>query len=144
MRALPAAIVARHPTACEETTKPLVAEVRDFFSPDVEDLRNAELPEGFYINLQVDFGVKGQAGSDLFQIQTCDVRWIQDRVKEGIYPGLFHLVVERFDFEKIEEFLMEKAAECRGDSWEEIASELSYLGLWERSDSRISRSLLTP
>jgi hypothetical protein len=115
------------------------AEIRAIESPDVHDLPTyaPEHPEHFGFMLRLYVGPMDGPGEESFDIQVCTPKWLTHRYGEdATINGRHHLIVFKYQWTAIEDFVREFVASCSGDTWREIASKLSRLGYWEFEDYR--------
>jgi len=114
------------------------AALRRLHSPDVRDL-NAWTPHGhdFSILVQLLVGPDGDVGEESFDITLCTPGWLADQVyKYGILDARHHLVVDSYDYDRIETYLRNRVSELNESSWEKLAAKLGRLGRWEFEDYR--------
>jgi len=115
------------------------AVLRDLHSPDASDLKSyvPDEPTCFSILLQVFVGSDDSPGQDSFDVVVCTPTWLAKKVlpgEGGILVGRHYLIVEDYDFERIEHFLMQYVNRCTGETWQEVAEKVGRLGKWEFED----------
>lgn len=77
-------------------------------------------------------GADNAEGEESFDLTLCTVDWVRRQIEgDQLFDGRHHLIFESFDFDVFERFLKRRVAECRGDSWSEVAAKLSLIGRWE-------------
>jgi hypothetical protein len=112
--------------------------LKGYYGPRVDDLEsyNPTDPSCFGFTLQLLFGPEEEASEESFAVVICTPRWLEGEIEAngGVLMGRHYLLVNRFDSERIKKFLVNYAAGCTGDSWDEIAKKLGRLGLWEFED----------
>jgi hypothetical protein len=113
------------------------ASLRYLHCPDVHDL-STWVPDGdFAILVQLLVGPEGEEGEESFDITLCSLGWLADRVQEDdVVDGRHHLIVDTYDYNRIEEYLRERVSACEGLSWKEVGEKLGRLGYWEFEDYR--------
>jgi len=115
------------------------AEIKRLHSPDVSNLVTyvPEDPGDFGFLLQIMAGPVGQNGEESFDVTVCTALWMGNHLgPEGILPGRHYLVVNSYDYRRLEEFLRHFVARCSGSTWGEVANRLARLGKWEFEDYR--------
>ena len=114
------------------------AELRRLHSPDVADLASWS-PDGdqFAILVQLMVGPAGGRGEESFDLTLCGSGWLAHRVRtERIVDARHHLIIDTFDYDRIERYLRQRVADCEGESWAEVARQVGRLGKWEFEDYR--------
>ena len=115
----------------------MTPEVKRLHSPDVAELAAYVPPDpgDFGFLLQVMVGPIGRDAEESFDVVVCTARWISNHLgPEGILVGLHHLVVDTYDYGRLERFLRQRVSECRATTWEQIAARIGRLGRWEFDD----------
>jgi hypothetical protein len=113
------------------------AEVKRLHSPDADDLERyvPDDPVKFGILIQVMAAPRGVDGEESFDVLVCTPSWIADRMAPNeIVVGRHHLLVERYDFAALQQFITQFAERCVGECWDEAAQRLARLGKWEFED----------
>lgn len=94
------------------------------YLPDEED--------NFGFVLRAMVGPLGEEGEESFDITVCTPQWLMGRYKTSeVLLGLHKLIVFRYDYVRLRQFIEKYLMRCSGDSWEEIAQKVSLLGQWE-------------
>lgn len=94
------------------------------YLPDEED------KFGFVLRAMV--GPMGEDGEDSFDITVCTPKWLMERYGTSeTLLGLHKLIVFRYDYIRLRQFIEKYLMRCSGDSWEEIAQKVCLLGQWE-------------
>jgi hypothetical protein len=99
------------------------ATVHRFHSPDV-DLYTFSPgdPEDVGLLVQIMAGPAGGPGEESFDVVVCTPRWLARWTREhGPLMGLYHLVVERYDFRQVRRYLTEAVEKLDAPSWRELA-----------------------
>lgn len=113
------------------------AELRRLHSPDVSDLTSWSPDGDFGVLVQLMAGPEGGPGEESFDITLCTAGWLAGRVRlEGIVDARHHLLVDSYDYDRLERYLSERVSACEGESWSEVAMRLGRLGKWEFEDYR--------
>jgi hypothetical protein len=61
--------------------------------------------------------------------------WLAERLRSHEFiVGRHHLIVGRYDYEKLRDLVRSLCAECRGETWQEVAERLGRIGKWESED----------
>jgi hypothetical protein len=113
------------------------AALRRLHSPDIDDLSayHPEREDDFGFLLQVFAGPEGGDGEEAFDLILCTPKWLERKhSRSDLVFGRHHLIVFRYDYARlVREFeLLCESAE--GDSWRDVAMELSRFGRWEFED----------
>lgn len=112
-------------------------EIKNYTSPDILDFKHFVPTDEklFSFLLELEIGIKGKQGADLFEIQVCTPQWLLDNYK--ISDVVFcrnRLIVFEYDFENIITKIKQFISTVSGNSWEEIAIKLARIGRWEFED----------
>ena len=92
-------------------------------------------PHDFGFLLQIMAGPVDEEGEESFDVVVCSARWLTHHLgPDGILVGRHHLIVDSYDYPKLERFLRDCFERCSGSSWEEVAAKLGRLGKWEFED----------
>jgi len=113
------------------------AEIKRLHSPDVHDLSTyvPEEPERFGLLLRIIAGPVGTDGEESFDVVVCTARWISGHLgPEGMLVERHYLLVDSYDYRRLESFLGRYVDGCVGTTWEEAALKLARLGMWEFED----------
>ena len=113
------------------------AKIKRLHSPDVPNVETyvPEDPRDFGFLLQIMVGPGGGEGEESFDVVVCSARWISHHLgPEGILVGRHYLVVDSYDYPRLEGFLRRYVDQCSGSTWEEVAFRLGRLGKWEFED----------
>jgi hypothetical protein len=111
--------------------------LKHMHSPDVLDLDSyvPADPTCFGFLLDAMFGPEVGEGEESFSLIVCSPAWLAIKVEsQGIVDGRHHLIVKEFDSKQIRSFLETYASSCTGQTWGEVARQLSRLGKWEFED----------
>ncbi|MGV8972817.1 MAG: immunity 8 family protein [Rhodoglobus sp.] len=112
------------------------AEIRSIFSADVEDLDNFR-PSGdvFSVPIRVQIGPAGAPGEESFDLTVCSVRWLAQQVEHTpVFDARHHLVVREFHWPVVLRYIEGRVARCVGETWGDVAQQLSRFGYWEFED----------
>jgi len=94
-------------------------------------------PEDCWVVVMADIGTADSPGYDEFTFYVCTIKKLQAIVDgDGACFGKHLLVVNRFDWNLVEQAINDLCDSIEGDSWEDIASKLSRYGQWEFQDYR--------
>ena len=104
-------------------------------SPDVRVLAWWTPVGDFGILVQLMVGPNDGPGQESFDITLCTTGWLSERVKEhGILEARHHLIVDSYDYGRIEQYLGRRVSELEGESWGALANKLGRIGYWEFED----------
>lgn len=109
------------------------AVIKSYHSPDVIDLDNY-LPDNdaFCVLLELYIGTDEEIGEEQFMIKVCTPQWFVEHYKENdmiFCHGV--MIVFKFDFELIMKRINHFVNTKEGDTWSEIATEISRYFIWE-------------
>ena len=102
-----------------------------------------ENPDYFFAIVDMDIGLEGSEGGDLFNLKVCTPRWFEDHemtirpndpTHEAVRKNMFgrhYLFVSSFDEAKIEEEVQRLVHRVEGKDWNELALRLSQFFAWE-------------
>jgi len=113
------------------------AEIKRIHSPDVKDLRSfiPEEKDSFCVLLQLMMGPKGQMGEESFDLQVCTPKWLLSRYRnDDVMFGRHLLIVFEYNYNLIIDALQKYCDTCVGETWNEIAVQLSRVAKWEFED----------
>jgi len=113
------------------------AEVRRFHSPDILSLEEyqPEDPEIFGFLLQVLAGPDDGPGEESFDVVVCSPRWLASDLGDGgMRWGRHYLLVGRYDWPSLKQFVTAHFEAVEGDTWREVAEQLGRFGRWEFED----------
>ena len=115
------------------------AALKGLHSPDIADVKTY-LPddeENFGFVLQAMVGPMDAEGEESFDIVVCTPKWLMENYEPSdILLGLHKLIVFKYDYRRLSQFIEKYLMHCTGDSWEEIARKVSLLGQWEFENYR--------
>jgi hypothetical protein len=115
------------------------ATVRRFHSPDALDLDSfvPNDPGDVAILIQAMVGPADEPGEESFDVVVCTPRWIERLVREGgPLLGRHNLIVEKFDSSEVREHLTRLIEAETAPTWEELATRIGRIGMWEFEDYR--------
>lgn len=115
------------------------AVVRRLHSPDVHDLE-AWAPEDsgcFGLLVQAFVGPRGGEGEESFDFIVCSPEWLaRKHGKDAAVLGRHHLLLFKYDIEKIRKAIESVVERAEGSDWEEVAGKIARYGQWEFEDYR--------
>jgi hypothetical protein len=107
-----------------------IADVETYL-PDEED--------NFGFVLRAMVGPMDGEGEESFDIIVCTPRWLLEKYgTSDVLLGLHKLIVFKYDYLRLRQFIEKYLMHCSGDTWQEIAEKVSLLGLWEFEGYRSS------
>jgi hypothetical protein len=121
-----------------EIEKMITAEIKRLHSPDILDLATyePEVADTFGFLLQIMAGPSGGDGEESFDVTVCAPQWLAERIGPSVLIGRHHLIVSRYDFRRLKQFLENYCSKCTGNTWQEVAQQLGRIGKWEFEDYR--------
>jgi len=94
------------------------------YMPDKED------NFGFVLTAMV--GPMDSEGKESFDITVCTPQWLKERYGTSeVLLGLHKLIVFRYDYVRLRQFIEKYLMRCSGAGWEDVAQKVSLLGQWE-------------
>ena len=94
------------------------------YVPDEED--------NFGFVLQAMVGPMDEQGAESFDVTVCTPKWLAGRYGTSeILLGLHKLIVFRYDYVRLRQFIEKYLARCSDDSWDKVAHKIGLLGQWE-------------
>jgi hypothetical protein len=110
------------------------AVLKGLHSSDVADVE-AYMPnevDNFGFVLRAMIGPLDGEGEESFDIIICTPKWLLEKYgPSDILLGLHKLIVFKYDYRRVREFIEKFLMRCSGDTWEEVAQKVSLLGQWE-------------
>ncbi|MFQ1050094.1 Imm8 family immunity protein [Avibacterium avium] len=88
----------------------------------------------FYVDIFLCIGPDDNTESmNYFDLLVCTTEWL--RLYKNKPEILRHtMIVDKYDFNQIKDYIIACIDECDGDSWDEIALKLSRYFFWEFED----------
>ena len=118
-------------------TAPMNAQLKWLHSPDIHDLEKyqPENPGEFAFLLQAMVGPEGEEGEESFDIEVCTPKWLEEHYGvDDVVVGRHHLIVRKYDYERIVDAIKRFLRGCSGENWEEVGGKVARLGKWEFED----------
>lgn len=113
------------------------ASLKRIHSPDVysvDDFSPA-LRDNFCLLIQAMFGPEGSDGEESFDITLCTPKWLEGHLQNSqVMSGRHYLIVREYNIVAIRDFLLSYGRQCHGETWRDVAQQLSRLGKWEFED----------
>jgi hypothetical protein len=110
-------------------------ELRSLRSPDLPGLEDGQIPadpECFHIRIQAFVARVGEdtpIEDEGFTFLLCTPRWLEREAREAGYAlGLHHIVVPRFDYQRIWRIIAVLCEHVDGPDWQWVAGELGRYG----------------
>src|SRR5258708_1895903 len=89
-------------------------------------------PKCFSCALQLIVGVHNHGGGESFQLTICTPQWLEENYpEEDIVIGKNLLIVFDFNRPRIVQWFNHFIERCTGETWADIAKQISYIGVWE-------------
>lgn len=111
-------------------------ELKSIASVDVDDLTTWQ-PDGddFSITLDLEIGVRGEPGADLFHLYVTSPAWLQRSLAGGgMADGRHTLITTAYGYAKVLAWIDGVLARCAGADWAEISARLARYFAWEYED----------
>ncbi len=118
------------------------AEIRSILSAEIENVwtysPDPTKPFCFTVNLLLS--LPGEEFVEWFYVTVLNSLAIAEMCEGGSYYRAYaSVVMERFEFDVFERFVTEFISRCEGDTWEEIARQISQLASWEMESQFVDR-----
>jgi hypothetical protein len=110
------------------------AVLRGTHSPDILDLPTykPENPDSFGFLLQLFIGPEDGDGYESFDVMICTPQWLSEQHgKEDIVIGRHHMIVFEYNYQRIIQRIDRYIQSCTGETWQEVAQKVGWLGQWE-------------
>jgi hypothetical protein len=113
------------------------ARLKGLHSDAIPDLARwaPPLADEFAVPLVLEVGVLGVKGRERFDLLVVTPRWLERRHgKRGAVVGTGLLVVFEWSYERLRAFLAREVERCSGETWPEVARQVSRIAPWEGGD----------
>jgi hypothetical protein len=110
------------------------AVLKGLHSTDIADVATyvPDEEDNFGFVLRAMVGPMNSEGEESFDIIVCTPRWLLDKYgTSDVLLGLHKLIVFKYDYHRLRQFIEKYLMRCSGDTWQEIAQKVSLLGQWE-------------
>lgn len=104
-------------------------EIKSIISPDLDNDKNPQDPLDCSIPIEVEIGIKGKEGADLFQLTVVTIQCLQRRNES--FWGKGYLITPSFSWNNVKESLEKMLMHCSGESWNDVAIKISSFLEWE-------------
>lgn len=113
----------------------LIPIIIDYYSPDIEQVWKwqPDDPKKVYFLLEIEIGLQGKNGSDLFQLIIATPNALADIPFSSMF-GRGILIVKRYGWPEVQVAIEEILEKCQGDEWINVASKLNKYFIWEYDD----------
>ena len=110
------------------------AVVKSLSSVDMSDVETylPDEEDNFGFLLRAMIGPKDEEGEESFDIFVCTPKWLIEKYgASDVLLGLHKLIVFKYDYLRLRQFIEKFLMHCSGDTWDEIARKVNLLGHWE-------------
>jgi hypothetical protein len=107
------------------------AVLKNLGATDISDVENyrPDKEDNFGFLLRAMIGPKGEQGEESFDIFVCTPKWLLEKYgASDVLLGLHKLIVFKYDYVRLRQFIENFLVRCSGESWDEIAKKVSLLG----------------
>lgn len=114
------------------------AELKRLHYPDI-DIGSfwPDDPESFHFLVQAMIGPEGTDTEESFDFEVSTPKWlVEHRASQGVVFGHHMIIAFDYDLNAIEARVRSLCSRATGETWEQIASQLSRFGRWEFEDYR--------
>lgn len=100
---------------------------------EIADIANycPDDPLNFEVIFEVFVRLDGGRGSDRFDITVCTLSSVEENMTNGIIMGHGMLIVEKYSFEMIVDYIHSYIKMCKGRCVEDVYRRVGLLGEWE-------------
>ena len=112
----------------------MMAALKGLYSDDISDLKTYSPSEdnNFGLLVRVMVGPMDGQGEESFEVLVCTPKWLsENNSSSDILLGLHKLIVFKYDYARLQQFIEKYLMRCSGENWQEVAQKLSLLGQWE-------------
>lgn len=89
-------------------------------------------PTNFACALELLVGVHNQGGGESFQLTVCTPQWlVENHASDDVVIGKNLLIVFDYNYPRIVQWLNRYIERCTGETWQDVAKRISYIGSWE-------------
>ena len=82
-------------------------------------------------------GPAGAEGEESFDITVCSPKWLlQQHTEQDVILGRHHLIMLKYDFDRLLRAIEALCEEAEAPTWEEVATKLGRFAKWEFEDYR--------
>ena len=110
------------------------AALKGLYSSDFVDVETymPDQEDNFGFVLRAMVGPMDGEGEESFDIFVCTPKWLLEKhAGSDVLLGLHKLIVFKYDYRRLWQFIEKYLMHCSGDTWEEIAHKVGLLGQWE-------------
>lgn len=91
-------------------------------------------PECFSIEIQVEVGIQGQVGAEIFSFNVCTASWLASEYGDEIVFLRHVILVPFYNYEMLKTRIEKLLRSIHAETWNEYAGKLSRYGFWEFED----------
>lgn len=113
------------------------AVLRGMHSADIETLEQwSPVRQEFGFALDLLIGPSDGPGEEVFQVKVCTPKWFETHeMDDGRARSGIHVIFMReWNYRALHSFVERAITRAEGDTWQEVASKLSWLASWEFAD----------
>lgn len=114
------------------------AELKNLYSLDIDESLKCFRPTDEYffgLNVRLMVGENGIEGEESFDLIVCSPDWIKAQYENsGWVWGRHMLILLKYDYELMISQIKKYINSISGESWEDIALQVSRIALWEFED----------
>lgn len=108
--------------------------LKSLHSTDIADVETylPDEEDNFGFTLRAMIGLMNEEGEESFDIVVCTPKWLMGRYgPSDVLLGLHKLIVFKYDYLRLRQFIDKYLMRCSGNTWKEVADKVSLLGQWE-------------
>jgi hypothetical protein len=108
--------------------------LKSLYSTDIADIETylPDKEDNFGFTLRAIVGPVDVEGAESFDIVVCTPKWLMEKhVASDVLLGLHKLIVFKYDYLRLRQFIEKYLMRCSGNTWKEVADKVSLLGQWE-------------
>lgn len=100
---------------------------------ELEDIPTNSPVSWVYICLEV--GTNELKGADIFYLEVVSPSWIkQELEKYPILSGRHYLILEKWNYDVVLNYINKYLEKCTGENWDEIGPKVARIAKWEFED----------
>lgn len=114
----------------------MIPRLKRLMSPDLGAGNFPPAPDDCRVLIQAEIGPADSDGADTFWFEVCTPKAFERATGSAWLKGV--LLVASFEWKAVEQALQQYLMQCGGDSWDEVARQLSRQLNWEFDNYRES------
>jgi len=112
----------------------LKAEIKDIFSPDIEDLENYHGSGSFRFLVQISIGPENEDAQEIFDVTVCSPAGLEEYINDDVINGRHMVFLKEFTYKKFINFIEKTFLIYEENNWSDLANKIARYGQWEFED----------